>query len=72
MFKQVTTSASCPNGDVAIAGGFELVNQSGPMLTSPQVLSSYPSGQSWVLTVVNSSFRGPVQFRIHVTCAAAP
>ncbi len=72
MFQQVTSSESCPNGDVAIAGGFELVTHGGPMLTGPQVLSSYPSGPSWVLTVVNSSFRGPVQFRIHVTCAAAP
>jgi hypothetical protein len=72
IFHQVTASATCPDGDVAIAGGFELLNPDDPMLIGPNVLSSYPSGPSWILTVVNSSFHGILRFRIHVTCAAAP
>jgi len=68
--RQTTATASCPDGDAAIAGGFELMNQSGPVPIGPQVLSSYPSGSSWVLTVSNTGFRGTVYFRIHMTCAA--
>jgi hypothetical protein len=67
--RQVTASVSCPDGDAAIAGGFELVSQNGPVLIAHQVLSSYPSGSSWVMTVSNMGFPGAVHFRIHVTCA---
>jgi hypothetical protein len=72
LFHQVTASATCPDGDVAIAGGFELMNKGSSLLSGPSVLSSYPSGRSWVLTVENASIRGALQFRIHATCAAAP
>jgi hypothetical protein len=72
LFHQVTASATCPNEDVAIAGGFELMNQGSSLLSGPSVLSSYPSGRSWVLTVENTSVRGALEFRIHATCAAAP
>ena len=69
--RQVTATANCPDGEVAVAGGFELLNQSGPLPLGPQVLANYPSGSSWVVTVSNSGFRGTMHFRIHVTCATA-
>jgi hypothetical protein len=72
LFHQVTASATCPEGDVAIAGGYELVNESSPLLIGPNVLSSYPSGPSWIVTVANEDVRGTVHVRVHATCAAAP
>jgi hypothetical protein len=68
---QQSESARCPAGDAAIAGGYEIITREAPLFLAPQILASYPSGQSWVVTVANINVRGVVRYRIHATCAPA-
>jgi hypothetical protein len=74
---QTTGTATCPEGAVALGGGYEVVVQSNakdrdPELShGPQVLASYPAGQSWVVTLANPDSRYTISLRVHATCATA-
>jgi hypothetical protein len=69
-FEQRTASATCPTGDTAIGGGYETLSRVSLFDGAPDVLSSYSSGQAWVVTVENAGFVGPLSFRVDATCAS--
>lgn len=62
-----TASATCPNGDTATAGGYEVVGS--PPL-APGVLATSGSGRTWTVTVANPNAHTALSFRVHATCAA--
>lgn len=66
--QQQTATASCPDGDAAIDGGYQLLGAGHRPTPTLQVFSSYPSGRSWVVTVANQDAGGTPSFRVHATC----
>jgi hypothetical protein len=66
-----TASATCPNGDVAVGGGYAMDDETRPFFFTPQVLSSYPSGTSWVVTIANTNPFHTLSIRVNATCASA-
>lgn len=69
-FATKTASASCPNGDTAIGGGYETLTRVSFLSVAPDVLSSYSSGQSWVVTVENTGLISSLSFEVDATCAS--
>jgi hypothetical protein len=67
--QEQTATATCPEGETATAGGYELVvAPSTTLAAAPTVLSTVGSGGTWTVTVANLNPVGSVRIRVHATC----
>ena len=68
---ELTATATCPDGDAAVGGGFETLGPALPPTFALEAFASYPSGPSWVVTIADPGH--PVRsFRVDVDCAIVP
>lgn len=64
-----TGSVACPDGKVAVSGGYEFIGQTQGSNNLPQVTASYPDGEEWIVKVVLQSRGHQPELQVHATCA---
>ena len=65
-----TATVTCRDGETATAGGYEVLAPVHPSVRAPEILATYGSGGSWVVTIANPNPRGVLELRVHAACAA--